>query len=307
MDLQGTSFIGAGRGTGGAGEARAVNPVSGEKLDPVYHAEGEETVEAVCRLAAEAFEDYRGRSGREKAAFLRTIADEIDAVEEEIVARMTVETALPEGRCRMEKGRTCFQLRLFADLLEEGSWVDARIDHADPGRAPVPKPDCRSMWRPVGPVVVFCASNFPLAYSVAGGDTASALAAGCPVIVKAHGSHPGTAEIVGVAVRRAVVKCELPDGVFALLYGSGRTIGQALVKHPAIKAVGFTGSRAGGRALMDTAAARPEPIPVWAEMSAVNPVFVLPGALQERGEAIAEGFVGSLTLGVGQFCTNPGL
>ena len=262
MDLQGTSFIGAGRGTGGAGEARAVNPVSGEKLDPVYHAEGEETVEAVCRLAAEAFEDYRGRSGREKAAFLRTIADEIDAVEEEIVARMTVETALPEGRCRMEKGRTCFQLRLFADLLEEGSWVDARIDHADPGRAPVPKPDCRSMWRPVGPVVVFCASNFPLAYSVAGGDTASALAAGCPVIVKAHGSHPGTAEIVGVAVRRAVVKGGLPDGVFALLYGSGRTIGQALVKHPAIKAVGFTGSRAGGRALMDTAAARPEPIPV---------------------------------------------
>ncbi|HAT19499.1 MAG TPA: aldehyde dehydrogenase (NADP(+)), partial [Verrucomicrobiales bacterium] len=184
MDLQGTSFIGAGRGTGGAGEARAANPVSGEKLDPVYHSEGEETVEAVCRLAAEAFENYRGRSGREKATFLRTIADEIDAVEEEIVTRMTVETALPEGRCRMEKGRTCFQLRLFADLLEEGSWVDVRIDHADPGRVPVPKPDCRSMWRPVGPVVVFCASNFPLAYSVAGGDTASALAAGCPVIVK---------------------------------------------------------------------------------------------------------------------------
>ena len=185
--------------------------------------------------------------------------------------------------------------------------MDARMDHADPDRAPVPKPDCRSMWRPVGPAVVFCASNFPLAYSVAGGDTASALAAGCPVIVKAHGSHPGTAEIVGAAVRRAVVKCELPDGVFALLYGSGRTIGQALVKHPAVQAVGFTGSRSGGRALMDIAAARSEPIPVWAEMSAVNPVFVLPGALKERGEQIAEGFVGSLTLGVGQFCTNPGL
>ena len=307
MDLQGTSFIGAARGTGGAGEDRAVNPVSGEELDPVYHAEGEETVEAVCRLAAAAFVEFREKSGEEKAVFLRTIADEIDAVEEEIVVRMTAETALPEGRCRMEKGRTCFQLRLFADLLEEGSWVDARIDHADPDRAPVPKPDCRSMWRPVGPVVVFCASNFPLAYSVAGGDTASALAAGCPVIVKAHGSHPGTAEIVGAAVRRAVVKCGLPDGVFALLYGSGRTIGQALVKHPAVQAVGFTGSRSGGRALMDTAAARPEPIPVWAEMSAVNPVFVLPGALKERGEQIAEGFVGSLTLGVGQFCTNPGL
>lgn len=307
MDLQGTSFIGAARGTGGAGEDRAVNPVSGEELDPVYHAEGEETVEAVCRLAAAAFVEFREKSGEEKAVFLRTIADEIDAVEEEIVVRMTAETALPEGRCRMEKGRTCFQLRLFADLLEEGSWVDARIDHADPDRAPVPKPDCRSMWRPVGPVVVFCASNFPLAYSVAGGDTASALAAGCPVIVKAHGSHPGTAEIVGAAVRRAVVKCELPDGVFALLYGSGRTIGQALVKHPAVQAVGFTGSRSGGRALMDIAAARSEPIPVWAEMSAVNPVFVLPGALKERGEQIAEGFVGSLTLGVGQFCTNPGL
>ena len=307
MDLQGTSFIGGARGTGGAGESRAVNPASGEELDPGYRAEGEETVEAVCRLAAAAFVEFREKSGEEKAVFLRTIADEIDAVEEEIVVRMTAETALPEGRCRMEKGRTCFQLRLFADLLEEGSWVDARIDHADPGRAPVPKPDCRSMWRPVGPAVVFCASNFPLAYSVAGGDTASALAAGCPVIVKAHGSHPGTAEIVGAAVRRAVVKCELPDGVFALLYGSGRTIGQALVKNPAVQAVGFTGSRSGGRALMDAAAARSEPIPVWAEMSAVNPVFVLPGALKERGEQIAEGFVGSLTLGVGQFCTNPGL
>ena len=307
MDLQGTSVIGADRGIGGAGESRAFNPVSGEELDPVYQAEGEEAVEAACLLADEAFIEFREKSGEEKAAFLRTIADEIDGVEDDIVARMTEETALPEGRCRMEKGRTCFQLRLFADLLGEGSWVDARIDHADPDRAPVPKPDCRSMWRPLGPVVVFCASNFPLAYSVAGGDTASALAAGCPVIVKAHGSHPGTAEIVAAAVRAAVEKCGMPAGVFSLLYGSGRTIGQALVKHPVIKAVGFTGSRAGGRALMDTAAARPEPISVWAEMSAINPVFVLPGALRERGEEIAGGFVGSLTLGVGQFCTNPGL
>ena len=307
MDLQGRSFVGASRGAGGEGESRAVNPVSGEELDPPYQAESEETVEEVCRLAAESFEEYRGKSGKEKAALLRAIADEIDGVEEAIVARMTAETALPEGRCRMEKGRTCFQLRLFADLVEDGTWVDARIDHADPDRAPVPKPDCRSMWRPVGPVVVFCASNFPLAYSVAGGDTASALAAGCPVIVKAHSAHPGTAEIVGGAVRRAVEKCGMPDGIFALLYGSGKTIGQALVKHPEVKAAGFTGSRAGGRALMDSAAARPEPIPVWAEMSAVNPVFVLPGAMKERGMAIAEGFVGSLTLGVGQFCTNPGL
>jgi NADP-dependent aldehyde dehydrogenase len=307
MNLQGTSLIGAERGTGGAGESRAVNPTTGEQLDPVYLAEGEETVDKVCAMAAAAFVEYREKSGSEKAAFLRTIADEIDAVEDDIVARMNAETALPEGRCRGEKGRTCFQLRLFADLIEEGSWVDARIDHAEPDREPVPKPDCRSMWRPLGPVVVFCASNFPLAYSVAGGDTASALAAGCPVIVKAHSSHPGTAEIVGQAVRAAVVKCGMPDGVFSVLYGSGRTIGQALAKNPEVKAIGFTGSRAGGRSLMDTAAARPDPIPVWAEMSAVNPIFILPGAMKERSQSIAQGFVGSLTLGVGQFCTNPGL
>ena len=300
-------MIGGRRGNGGAGEAKAVNPTTREEMEPAYLSESDETVVEACRLAGEAFRVYREKSGREKAAFLRAIADEIDAVEEDIVERMTAETALPEGRCRMEKGRTCFQLRLFADLVEEGSWVDARIDHADPDRAPVPKPDVRSMWRPLGPVVVFCASNFPLAYSVAGGDTASALAAGCPVIVKAHHSHPGTAEIVGSAVRAAVAKCGMPDGVFSVLYGSGRTIGQALVKNPEIKAVGFTGSRNGGRSLMDTAAAREEPIPVYAEMSAVNPVFILPGAMKERGAEIAPGFVGSLTLGVGQFCTNPGL
>nr|NIP98826.1 aldehyde dehydrogenase family protein [Akkermansiaceae bacterium] len=272
MDLQGTSLIGAGRGIGGGGEARAVNPATGEELEPAYLAETKQCVDAVCRLAAYAFREYREKSGKEKAAFLRAIADEIDKVEEDIVARMTAETALPEGRCRMEKGRTCFQLRLFANLVEEGWWVDARIDHAEADRQPVPKPDVRSMWRPLGPVVVFCASNFPLAYSVAGGDTASALAAGCPVIVKAHSSHPGTAEIVGTAVRAAVEKCGMPDGVFSVLYGSGRSIGQALVKNTEVKAVGFTGSRSGGRALMDAAAAREEPIPVWAEMSAVNPV-----------------------------------
>jgi len=307
VNLQGQSLIGAGRGSGGGGESKAVNPSTGEELEPAYLAETEKGAAEVCRLAGQAFLEYREKSGREKSMFLRAIADEIDAVEEDIVARMTAETALPEGRCRMEKGRTCFQLRLFADLIEEGSWVDARIDHADPDRQPVPKPDVRSMWRPLGPVVVFCASNFPLAYSVAGGDTASALAAGCAVIVKAHSSHPGTAEVVGTAVRAAVEKCGMPDGVFSVLYGSGRTVGQALVRNPEVKAVGFTGSRSGGRALMDAAAAREEPIPVWAEMSAVNPVFILPGALKERGEEIARGFVGSLTLGVGQFCTNPGL
>ncbi|NNC87751.1 MAG: aldehyde dehydrogenase (NADP(+)) [Akkermansiaceae bacterium] len=307
MELQGTSWIGARRGTGGGGEWKAVNPATGEELEPAYIGETEKNVDAACRLAEEASREYRGKSGAEKAAFLRTIADEIDGLEDEIVTRMTAESALPEGRCRMEKGRTCFQLRMFAEVVEEGSWVDARIDHADPDRAPVPKPDVRSMWRPLGPVVVFCASNFPLAYSVAGGDTASALAAGCPVIVNAHWAHPGTAEIVGTAVRRAVEQCGMPEGVFSVLFGKGVDVGQALVKHPAVRAVGFTGSRRGGRALMNLAAARPEPIPVWAEMSAVNPVFILPGAMKERGEKIAQGFVGSLTLGVGQFCTNPGL
>jgi NADP-dependent aldehyde dehydrogenase len=196
---------------------------------------------------------------------------------------------------------------MFADLLDEGSWVDARIDTAVPDRAPLPKPDIRFMLRPMGPVAVFCASNFPLAFSVAGGDTASALAAGCPVVVKAHHAHPGTAEIVGQAIQDAVRICGLPEGTFSLLYGSGRTVGQALVKHPSIRAVGFTGSRAGGRALFDLAAARPEPIPVYAEMSSINPVFLLPGALESDAEGIATGLHGSLTLGVGQFCTNPGL
>lgn len=307
MSLQGTSLIGARRGTGGGGEWKAVNPASGEELEPEFQGEMPTAVEEACLLAAEASAAYREKSGAEKGAFLRAIADEIDAVEEAIVERMTAETALPEGRCRMEKGRTCFQLRLFAQVVEEGWWVDARIDHADPARTPVAKPDVRSMWRPLGPVAVFCASNFPLAYSVAGGDTASALAAGCPVVVNAHWAHPGTAEIVGAAVRCAVVKCGMPDGVFSLVFGKGFDAGQALVKHPEIKAVGFTGSRRGGRVLMDLAAARPEPIPIWAEMSAVNPVFILPGAMKERGGEIAKGLVGSLMLGVGQFCTNPGM
>ena len=228
-------------------------------------------------------------------------------IEEEIVPRMMAECALPEPRCRGEKGRTVGQLRMFADLVAEGSWVDARIDLAQPDRAPIPKVDLRSMQRAVGPVAVFCASNFPLAFSVAGGDTASALAAGCPVIVRAHAAHPGVAELVGGAVQAAVAKCGLPEGVFSLIFDDGISLGTALVKHAGVRAVGFTGSRAGGRALMDAAAAREVPIPVYAEMSAINPIFVLPGALAERGAQIAEGLVGSVSLGVGQFCTSPGL
>lgn len=307
MKLQGYSIIGDQRGTGTGGTWQAQNPTTGESLEPVFHGETLEGVDQAVALAEEAFGTYSELSGAEKATFLRTIAEEIDAREEDIVARMMAESALPEGRCRGEKGRTVGQLRMFAGLVEEGSWLDARIDLAQPDRAPVPKPDLRSMQRARGPVAVFCASNFPLAFSVAGGDTASALAAGCPVVVRAHSAHPGTAEIVGTAVQAAVAKCGLPSGVFSLLFDDGISLGTALAKHPGISAIGFTGSRAGGRALMDVAAAREVPIPVFAEMSSVNPIFILPGAMAERGAQIAEGLVGSVSLGVGQFCTSPGL
>src|SRR5207248_4813032 len=206
-----------------------------------------------------------------------------------------------------ETARTCGQLRLFAQVAEEGSWVNARIDHADPNRKPIPKPDIRSMLQPLGPVVVFGASNFPLAFSVAGGDTASALAGGNTVIVKAHAAHPGTSELVGRAVQESARECGLPEGVFSLLFGSGRQIGTALMKHPSVKAGGFTGSRLAGRTLMDVAASRPEPIPFYAEMSSTNPVFILPGALRERAENIAAGLHTSFTMGAGQFCTKPGM
>lgn len=307
MKLEGYSIIGSKRGSGGGGTWQAGNPATGEKLETVFHGEEQAGLDEAVALAEKAFETYGSSSNEERAGFLRTIAAEIDAREEDIVARMMAESALPEPRCRGEKGRTVGQLRMFADLIEEGSWVDARIDLAQPDREPLPKPDLRSMQRALGPVAVFCASNFPLAFSVAGGDTASALAAGCPVVVRAHAAHPGVAEIVGLAVQAAVTSCGLPEGVFSLLFDEGIELGTALVKHPGICAVGFTGSRTGGRALMDAAAAREVPIPVFAEMSSVNPIFVLPGAMAERGEQIAEGLVGSVSLGVGQFCTSPGL
>jgi NADP-dependent aldehyde dehydrogenase len=276
-------------------------------MDPVFHGATAKEVSAASELAAAAFPIYSNLSGRARAKFLRTVAEKIEALGDELTARAMAETGLPEGRIKAETGRTTGQLRLHASVLEEGSWCDARIDHADPQRQPIPKVDLRSMHRALGPVAVFCASNFPLAFSVAGGDSCAAWAAGCPVIVKAHSSHQGTAELVGSAVREAVVACGLPDGVFSLLYGSGREVGSALVQHPAIKAVGFTGSRAGGRALMDLAAARPHPIPVYAEMSSINPTIMLAGALAERSPQLAAGLHGSVTIGVGQMCTNPGL
>jgi alpha-ketoglutaric semialdehyde dehydrogenase len=305
--LLGTSFIGYSRSTGGEPCGNAIQPGTGTVLDPVYLAATPEEVETALALAAAAFPVYSNLSGKTRAGFLRAIATEIENVVDEIVTRGEHETALPEPRLRGETGRTVGQLRMFATQIEEGSWVDARIERADPDRKPIPKVDLRSMLRPLGPVAVFCASNFPLAYSVAGGDTASALAAGCPVIVIAHEAHPGVAEIVAAAVIRAAELTDMPEGVFSVLYGGGRTVGQTVVQHPVTQAVGFTGSRAGGTALMDIAAKRPQPIPVYAEMSSINPIVILPGALERGEEALAESFFGSLTLGVGQFCTNPGL
>jgi len=226
---------------------------------------------------------------------------------DELLKRAHLETGLPEARLTGERARTAGQLRLFAQIAREGSWVDARIDHAIPDRQPAPKPDLRRMLIPIGPVVVFGSSNFPLAFSVAGGDTASALATGNPVVVKAHSGHPGTSELVATAIRRAVIARNLPEGVFSMVHGAGKIIGTRLVRHPLARAVGFTGSRTAGRALFDAAAARPDPIPVFAEMSSLNPVFLLPHAVKEYTAKIAEGLRGSITLGVGQFCTKPGL
>lgn len=305
--LLGSSFIGYSRSTGTETCGTGIQPGTGKSLDPAYLAATADEVAQAMALAAAAFPVYSNLSGKVRAGFLRAIAAEIESVVEDIVERGPLETALPEARLRGETGRTTGQLRMFASQIELGSWVDARIERADPDRKPIPKVDLRSMLRPLGPVAVFCASNFPLAFSVAGGDTASALAAGCPVVVIAHASHPGVAEIVAAAVIRAARATLMPEGVFSVLYGGGRKVGQAVVKHPVTQAVGFTGSRSGGTALMATANNRPQPIPVYAEMSSVNPVVILPGALARGEEALAEAFFSSLTLGVGQFCTNPGL
>lgn len=305
--LHGRSFIGSSRGSTGREVLWGQDPATGTRLPPGYIAATADEIDRAVALAEAAFASYRHTSGAKRAEFLRAIASEIEGRSDALAERTPQETGLPEARVRGETGRTCHQLRMFADLVAEGSWVDARLDRPDPNRAPAPKPDTRSMWIPLGPIVVFGASNFPLAFSVAGGDTASALAAGNPVIVKAHPAHPATSEIVGEAVLAAATRCGLPDGVFSLLYGAGNDLGATLVAHPGVRAVGFTGSIAGGRALMDIAAARPQPIPVFAEMGSQNPVFLFPKALSHRAEAIATGLAASLTMGVGQFCTNPGL
>ena len=306
MKISGQSIVGFHSTTNAGASFRGTNPRMGEPLPPDFFSAGTGEVNLAADLADQAFATYNQVSGRDKAKFLRTIAAKIDGAVDELVERAEQETALPKPRLQSETARTSGQLRLFAQMVEEGSWVMARIDRADASSKP-PKPDLRSMLHALGPVVVFGASNFPLAFSVAGGDTASALAAGNPVIVKAHPAHPGTSELVGQLVRDGVRECGLPEGVFSLLFDSGTEVGAALVQHPLVKAVGFTGSINGGRALMDLAAARKEPIPVFAEMGSTNPVFILPGALREHGENISAGMYKSFTLGAGQFCTKPGI
>lgn len=264
-------------------------------------------VDKAAKAAEEAFWSFGYSTREERAKFINTIADEIDARGDEITEIGTQETGLPEARLQGERGRTVGQLRLFASHILDGAYLDRRYDEALPDRAPLPRPDLRLMQRPIGPVAVFGASNFPLAFSVAGGDTASALAAGCPVVVKGHSAHPGTGEIVAQAIDAAIKKCGIHPGVFSLIQGGKRDVGQSLVQHPMIKAVGFTGSLGGGRALFDLCASRPEPIPFFGELGSVNPMFLLPNAVKARGEALGAGWAGSLTMGAGQFCTNPGI
>jgi 2,5-dioxopentanoate dehydrogenase len=306
LELKPVSLIGFGDG-GEAAAFTAMNPATGSALEPKFFAATKDDLERAATLAHAAFPVYSNLSGKKKGDFLRHIAAAIEAAAPAIIKRANLETALPEARLQGETARTCNQLRHFAGVIEEGSWLDARIDNADPDRKPLPKPSIRSMHKPLGPVAVFGASNFPMAFSVAGGDTASALAAGNPVIVKAHPAHPGTSAIVGQIVRDSVKACGLPEGVFSLLFDAGIDVGIGLVKHPLIKAVGFTGSLAGGKALMKLAAERPEPIPVYAEMGSINPIFVLPGAINKRGSGIATGLQVSFTGSGGQMCTKPGL
>ncbi len=307
MELRGLSLIGFGSGAPGGAVFRAFDPVRAADLEPAFHAVSVAELERAVQLAAAAAPVWAKLTGAARNRFLRLVADKLDRHAAALAALASQETGLPVARCTGEIARTSGQLRLYGETAERGDWLDARIETAQPERQPLPKPDHRSMLRPLGPVVVFGSSNFPFAYSVAGGDTASAFAAGCPVIVKAHPAHPGTGEGVGRLVSEAVQECGLPEGSFSLLFDAGFEVGQALVKHPLVKAVGFTGSLKGGRALVDLAAARPEPIPVYAEMGSINPFFILPGALAERAAALIDGLHASATVGVGQFCTNPGL
>lgn len=307
MTISGKLFIDGEWRQGSAGTYHAVNPATGARLEPAMSQAGSEQVKQAAAAAAAAAPGFRKLSLEKRAAFLHACADEIMALGDELLERVSLETGYARARVETERGRTCNQLKLFAKTVLQGDWLNARIDTAMPGRQPLPRPDLRYLNQAIGPVAVFGSSNFPLAFSVAGGDTAAAFAAGCPVLVKGHSSHPGTCELAGQAIARALKRCSLPAGVFSLLMGAGREVGAALVRAPEVKAVGFTGSFAGGMALVKLASERPEPIPVFAEMGSINPVFLLPRAVQARAVQIAEGFIASLTLGAGQFCTNPGM
>jgi alpha-ketoglutaric semialdehyde dehydrogenase len=307
MSISGKNIIGTTTSASSSETFQAFNPVSGEKLPTAYHVASDDEVDEAMSKAEAAFAIFKNIPWTQRAKFLRRIADEMEALGDLLVETASAETGLPGARIIGERGRTTGQLRMFADHIEEGSWVEARIDTALPDRTPIPKQDIRKMMVPLGPVVVFGASNFPLAYSVAGGDTAAALASGCPVLVKAHPGHPGTSALVGQAIVKAAEATNMPEGVFSLLFDDGYKVGAALVGHPATTAVGFTGSLTGGRALFDIAAKRENPIPVFAEMGSTNPVILLPEAVKSRGASIAEQYAGSITLGVGQFCTKPGL
>ncbi|CUW46920.1 aldehyde dehydrogenase (NADP(+)) [Novacetimonas hansenii] len=306
MALSGTLLIGQ-RDVGGDTHFHAINPATNAHLEPAFACATSADVDTACRLASDAFDPYRAVSFEKRAVFLERIASCLAKNADAIIARAGAETALPEGRLRGEMGRTMGQLRLFATLVRQGEWSQPRIDPALPDRTPMPRADLRQRRIGVGPVAVFGASNFPLAFSVAGGDTVCALAAGCPVVCRAHPAHPGTSELVARAIRQAIQDCALHEGVFSLLGGIGHEVGEWLVKHPAIMSVGFTGSYAGGTALAAIAAQRAVPIPVFAEMGSINPVYLCPQALSARTETLAREFVGSLTMGVGQFCTNPGI
>lgn len=286
---------------------RAKNPATGKPLDQEFIESDQADVDTALRAAESVAPQFARYSGMERAGLLRAIAHEVVELGAPLLERANAETGIPVVRLESERTRTVTQLRLFADLLEEGSWVEARIDTADAARTPLPRPDIRRMLVPLGPVAVFCASNLPLAFSVAGNDSASALAAGCPVVCKAHPGHPGTAEMTARAVARALEKCGMPAEVFSLVHGWSHVVGLALAKHPLTRAVGFTGSLRGGRAIFDAAAARPDPIPVYAEMGSINPVFLLPSVLAQRSDALAKGLAQSITANVGQFCTNPGV
>jgi len=307
MELSGLSFIAGKRGSDRGACFSARDAHSGAEIEPVFASATVEELNAAATAAEQAFATFGKSSVADRATLLRAIATGLEAVSAKVVSRAMLESGLPEPRLQGELGRTCGQFRLFASVIEEGSWQNARIDTALPDRKPLPRPDLRSMLFPLGPIAVFGASNFPLAFSVAGGDTASGLAAGNPVIVKAHSAHPGTSEITAAVITKAIAESGMHPGVFSMLYDKGFAIGEALVKHPAICAVAFTGSQRGGRALMDLAAARESPIPCFTEMGSVNPVFVLAGALADDPQARAKGLYGSYTLGAGQMCTKPGL